>query len=249
MVTAGAALSFAACACVAFGPAMILFVMLLLPHPHLVILTVGSAFLWLVGISFVALAWALLPSPLWLLVIYASVIQEGTRWLSFIAYERLLCGVESMGQRAVLHSRISGAGKIPIALANGVGIGMAQALVLHGDVLARALRPGTLYSPSCPAISVFALSALSALGILLVNILLSVIGWTVAYTKRSPRLIALMLVLRVLASSSTLWNSHENAPIEGCCLSLSMLFTVVFLTAGVTVHLILASVFRSNGKD
>ncbi|EOD11135.1 hypothetical protein EMIHUDRAFT_214969 [Emiliania huxleyi CCMP1516] len=63
------------------------------------------------------------------------------------------------------------------AVANGVGIWAAYTLVLYGDVLWRSSLPGSLYSDQCEGLSTFAVDAMSACGIGLVNVLLSCIGW------------------------------------------------------------------------
>ena len=145
-----------------------------------------------------------------------------------------------VGMQAVPVSRRAGPlGMVPTAVANGVGIGVIQTLVMHGDVFGRALLPGTLYATSCTHLNVFSVSAFCALGMLLMNVLLSIIGWTVAYQRNSERLMATMLLLHVLASLSTLLNDSGIIETNGCTVALPALFAVVAVTIAFTATVLL----------
>ena len=142
---------------------------------------VGSAFLWIVSISVLAILWAML-GPLQtytlLLVLLSTVVQEASRWGSYILYMRLLRGLQAAGLQPVPaagRKPCTVAAIMPAAIANGLGIGVANALVLQGDVLSRALLPGTLYTEACTHLSVFSVAALSSSAMLMINVMLSVI--------------------------------------------------------------------------
>ena len=73
------------------------------------------------------------------------------------------------------------------AVASGLGAGVMQVLVMYGDVLGGSLRPGSLYTPACASLSVFAVDALIACAFIVLNVLLSIIGWTAAYPRGAQR--------------------------------------------------------------
>ena len=249
-VTSASALSFAGCAAVAFSPAIVLFVMVVARQPDLVIVVVGSAFVWLLSISLVAFVWVVLTplqSQLWLVLLYGALVQEAARWLTYQMHARLIRGLRAAGLQAVPASRLTGPlGLAPTAVANGLGIGVMQTLVMHSEVISRALLPGSLYTVSCTHLSVFSVSALCSLGMLITNVLLSVVGWTAAYPMRSYQLIGAMVLLRVLVSGSTLLNSPEVIATDGCTVALPAQLGAVLLTAGFTARLTLTGVVKSR---
>ena len=55
-----------------------------------------------------------------------------------------------------------------------------------------------------------------ATGMLLVNVMLSLLGWLVAYPRRSHKLGGVLVALHLLASASTLPNSPLLYPANGC---------------------------------
>ena len=252
-LTSAAALSFAGCAAVAFSPAIVLFVMVVGRQPDLVIVLVGSAFVWLLSISLVAFVWVVLAplkSQLWLVVLYGAVVQEAARWLTYQMHARLIRGLKAAGLQAIPASRLAGPlGLTPAAVANGLGIGVVQTLVLHGDVLGRALLPGSLYTVSCTHLSVFSVSALCSLGMLITNVLLSIVGWTVAYPLRSRRFIGAMVLLHALASGATLLNSPALIATDGCTVALPVQLGAVLLTAGFTARLALVGGVKTESKS
>ena len=58
--------------------------------------------------------------------------------------------------------------------------------------------------------------SLGATGMLLVNVMLSLLGWLVAYPRRSHKLGGVLVALHLLASASTLPNSPLLYPANGC---------------------------------
>ena len=57
---------------------------------------------------------------------------------------------------------------------------------------------------------------MGAPGMLLVNVLLSLLGWLVAYPRCSRKLGGVLVALHLLASASTLPNSPLLYPANGC---------------------------------
>lgn len=226
-----------------FAPALVLFPTVVAAQPELIILMVGAAFIWLVAISLVSLVWSVLVpvrSMLWLLVLYGVVAQEGSRWGTYLLYGRLMRGLQARGLQpslgpVVAPSRL--AQTVPPAVACGLGVGVAQTIILHGDVLIASLQPGTLYAAGCSSLSVFALDALCSLGMLVLNVALTVLGWSVAYPRRSRGLGAAIVALHLLASGATLLNGAGSVGgVDGCLVALPCLFGTVALAVGVATR-------------
>ena len=239
-------LSFAGTTTVALSPAVVLLVTVVLERPELVILSIGSACVWLLAITLCAVFWwataaAGVVSQLVLVVVFGVLVQEASRWLSYALYLKLLHGLRSVGLQPAQSSIDKLHASAPAAVANGVGIGVVQVFVMYGDVAARTLLPGGLYTEACDSLSLFAVDALLSLGMLLLNVLLSLLGWTAAYPRRSRKLVGALLGLHLLASASTLLNSPQVYPANGCAVALPCLFASVAATGLVTAYTISGS--------
>ena len=241
-------LSFTGVVTAVFAPYAVLCVTVVAKQPELIILTVGAAFLWLCTISAVAILWwALVPvrNTLWVLVVYGAVLQEVGRWATYALYQRLMQGLRAIGLMPTpATGQAVDAVLVSASIASAIGAGSMQTLVMYGDVLGGALLPGTLYTPQCPTLSVFAVDALQCLAFQLMHLFLSLIGWTAAYQRRSWPLLAAMAALHLLASGTTLLNS-SNFVISGsggCLLALPCLYAVVFATGCIAAYVAASAV-------
>ena len=249
MVSPAALLSFAGVTSTALSPALVLFVTVVLPKPELVILAIGSAFMWLLSIFVCAAFWWATSSAgdvlrILLVVPFGVGAQEASRYLTYWLHMKMLHGLQSIGLQPTRSTSTSLPATAPAAVANGVGIGVVQMLVMYGDVAVRTLQPGSLYTEACADLSLFAVGALCSLGMLLMNVLLSMLGWTTAYPERSPKLLAAIVGLHLLASASTSLNSTAIVAANGCVLALPCMFAAVFLTGLLTVYTVSAGLTR-----
>ena len=251
-------LSFAGVVSAAFAPSAVLFAAVVGKHPELIILLVGAAFLWLCAISLVAAIWAVfvpVRGVLWLVVLYAVLLQEGCRWGTYTLYHRLLQGLRAMGlqpapARGAASATVEAGQLVPAAVASGLGAGLMQALVMYGDVLGGALRPGTRYSPACAQLSAFALDALQSLGFQVLHVLLCMIGWTAAYPRHSRPLRVVIVLLHYGASAATLLNTSALLPDgEGCTIALSSLLAMVIVAGGITAHVVTSHLCVAPNKS
>eukprot|EP00967_Tisochrysis_lutea_P069925 scaffold92078_cov37-Tisochrysis_lutea.AAC.1 len=191
-----------------------------------------SAFAWLTSLVLCAALWALASAaqlPSVSLVMLAVLLQELGRWAMYEAYVLLLRWMAEA--RLTLPKAGPASARLPgAAVANGVGIWLVQTFVLYGDVLWQARLPGSVYTPMCSVASMFAVDAVCACGIGSVNVLLSLIGWTTAYPRRSRGLAAVMVALHALASLATSLNSADWLPVDGCVAAIPALASVVLIT-------------------
>lgn len=248
--TAASALLFAGLTSVALSPAVVLLATVVLHHNDLILLAIGSAFVWLLAITVCASLWWATASlgdgsRLVLAVLFGAPVQEASRWLTYALYLRLLRGLHSRVE-PLPPAVVSLHAMAPGAVANGVGIGLMQTLVMSGDTATRSLLPGSLYTDACASLSLFAVNALCALGMLLVNVLLSLLGWLVAYPRCSRKLGGVLVALHLLASASTLPNSPLLYPANGCVVALPCLFATVAASGLLTAYLVSVSFARDR---
>ena len=115
-------LSFSGVLAAAFAPYAVLIVTVVAKQPELVILTIGAAFVWLCAILVIAIIWwALVPfrDELWLLVLYGGILQELSRWATYVLYARLIHGLRAIGlQPTPPAGRPLGASLVPAAIAS-----------------------------------------------------------------------------------------------------------------------------------
>lgn len=147
------AATFFACALSAYSPAIAIFSLHTSRYPQLVIISLFSAFFWLLA--------ALLSSGIWLgirqaidslplTIFYSVLVQEIFRWL----YIRSLLRAEQ-GLHKASHEPDSPYNRVRYALASGLGFGLISGMVSYVSLLSSAWGPGQLFLPSCPQVSLY----------------------------------------------------------------------------------------------
>jgi len=177
--------------------------------------------------------------PVWLLVLYATVLQELSRWFTYVMFVRVMRALDSIGLQTEMAGSLQQT--VPSAVASGLGIGVVQVLVMYGDVFSRASLPGSLYRDGCPAMSTFALDAVCSSAFILLNVCLTIIGWTATYPRYLRKHAALMLGLHLAASAATGLSAYSGMPVSGCLLSLPLLALVLLATGGLAARCALVS--------
>ena len=246
--SAASALSMSGVVLATFGPAIVLFGTFVAPRSDLAILTIAAASIWLCTITVVSAVWSILV-PLrevyWVLVLYSAAAQECSRWLTYKMWMKLFGGMASIGM--VPSVPREAASFAPEAIASGLGAGLTATLVIYGDTLVGALRPGSLYSDRCDGLSVFAAASLSNMAMTVLHVLLSLVGWTVAYPQRSRSLMLALFALHALASGATLLNAAD-VPGGGCIVALPCLFGVVAAASLLAARLAAQHLWVPRGK-
>lgn len=152
---------FFGCLFIGFSPLLSLFTFLIAQNNILIILTIGSAFSWLIGMFIGGIIWYILV-PIrkiyWTAIILSVFFQEISRFFFFTLYNKSIDALSRERGRAERPLE-----KLGSSLACGVGFGFSQGLLLYASVLAEATGPGSLFLDSCPNISVFLVSAILCL--------------------------------------------------------------------------------------
>nr|DAD25211.1 TPA_asm: hypothetical protein HUJ06_026675 [Nelumbo nucifera] len=148
----------------ALGPSLSLFVAVISKKPFLILTVLSSTLLWLVSLIALSGLWrAFLPlkSTAWwpygLLIITSVGFQEGLRILFWKVYKRLEDILDAFADR-MSKPRLFLTDKMQIALAGGLGHGLAHAVFFCLSLLTPAFGPATFYVDKCPQIPFFLIS-------------------------------------------------------------------------------------------
>jgi anterior pharynx defective protein 1 len=207
---------------ITFSPALALFILIITRSSQLVILSLGSAFFWLISILLTSIFWYIIPplkTTYAFIIPFSVLFQEVFRWLFWLIYDKAY-------NRGALANDPSKPSNFLASLAIGWGIGTASALILFASVVWHGSGPGFLPAPACPSLSLFYLSALTALLFTLLHMALSVLAFD-AYTRRVWWRVAFVVLAHLTASYLTLLNEAGGS----CYAALFSILGVVLVTA------------------
>ncbi|KAG0214123.1 gamma secretase complex protein [Mortierella sp. GBA30] len=209
--------TFFGCALTAYGPSLAIFFGCVAPNAQLVILTVSSAFFWLLSL--------LLASAIWFIakdsqqtytttIIYSVLLQELFRWFLFLLISRAEKGLNMVAKHPKSIFNRSG-----YAFAAGLGFGLMFGIISYITQLVQSLGPGVLMCVSCPTISLYFISALTTCLMILHHCAWMMISFTGFTQPRSYPRILWVIFSHYAASYLTLLNSSRTVSL-GCAYSL-----------------------------
>ncbi|XAR71148.1 hypothetical protein NMG60_11028280 [Bertholletia excelsa] len=154
-------------ALLALGPSLALFVSVISKKPFLILTVLSSTLLWLMSLIALSGVWrAFLPLkttafwPYGILIFTSVGFQEGLRILFWRVYKRLEEILDTFADR-VSKPRLFFTDKMQIALAGGLGHGVAHAVFFCLGLLTPAFGPATFYVERCSKIPFFLVSGVS----------------------------------------------------------------------------------------
>ncbi|KAK9815371.1 hypothetical protein WJX72_002392 [[Myrmecia] bisecta] len=214
------------------GPPVVLFCAFVARKSFLVLLTLASAFIWLVSLLIIAALFRgfvpLSPSagPFAALLVVAVLIQECVRYGVW-----RLHGVTVQSLEAAAHdmvgTRLTATDKMSMALTYGLAHGGTHSVFLYLSWLPAALGDGTLYTDACPHMSYFLAGALLSLAFFLLHTFSMVVVFDGYRTGKKERRFG-PPVLHMLAALLTLASFARN----GCLAAVPILLAVgVAMTA------------------
>lgn len=207
------------------GPAVALFSSVIATKPFLILTVVASALVWLLTLICVsALCRAFVPSTsdgrLYAVVLISAVLlQEAVRPLLWQVYLRAETTLDALAVKLSKPGLLF-TDKIQIALAAGLGHGLAHVFFFCLSLVVVAYGPATYYKESCPEMPFFLATALTGLGFLLIHIASMVIAF-MGYSDGKQLLRLFPPCMHLLAALLTL----VSAAPHGCTAGVSLVLT------------------------
>ncbi|GIL51355.1 hypothetical protein Vafri_7357 [Volvox africanus] len=204
------------------GPGIAFFLVVLARKSFLVLLSLFSAFLWLVVLLITsAIFRGFVPldpeqGPYAGMLVASVVIEEAVRYGVWRLHRKTLEPLESMARSS--GHRFSVLDKLYMALAWGYGHAASHAVFFFLSFLPLTADDGTYYNSACPQMSIFLVGALYSLSFGLILTSLMVIAFD-GYMERNVLHIAVVPLLHMGASCQTLYNLKEN----GCLVTMPTL--------------------------
>ncbi|XP_022875117.1 gamma-secretase subunit APH1-like [Olea europaea var. sylvestris] len=217
----------------ALGPSLSLFIAVIAKKPFLILTLLSSTLVWLISLIVLSGLWrAFLPfktGSLWpcMLIILTSVaFQEALRPLFWKIYKRLEDILDAFADR-VSRPRLFITDKMQIALAGGMGHGVAHAVFFCLSLLTPAFGPGTYYVEKCSQMSFFLVSAVIALAFVTIHTLSMVIAFN-GYAEGNKVDQYFVPAVHLVAAMLTLVNLSQG----GCIIGIPLLYFMALLTIG-----------------
>ncbi|KAH1096110.1 hypothetical protein J1N35_013031 [Gossypium stocksii] len=218
-------------ALVALGPSLSLFIAVISKKPFLILTLLSSTLVWLISLIILSGIWrAFLPlnSTTWwpfaILIFTSIAFQEGLRLLFWKVYKRLEDILDAFADR-VSKPRLYLTDKIQIALAGGLGHGVAHAVFFCLSLLTPAFGPATYFVDRCSQIPFFLVCAIIALAFVTVHTFSMVIAFN-GYAEGNKVDQLFVPSVHLAAGMMTL----INFAYDGCVIGIPLLFLMAILT-------------------
>ncbi|KAG9447075.1 hypothetical protein H6P81_013203 [Aristolochia fimbriata] len=218
-------------ALVALGPSLSLFVSVIAKKPFLILTVLSSTLLWLVSLIVLSGLWrGFLPLkslsgwPYAVLLVTSVGFQEGLRIIFWKIYMRLEDMLDAFADR-VSKPRLFVTDKLLIALAAGLGHGVAHAVFFCLSLLTPAFGPATFYVDRCSRLPFFLVCAIIALGFVTIHTVSMVIAFN-GYAEQRTTDQIFVSVVHLIASLVTLINLVPG----GCIVGVPVLYAMTILT-------------------
>ena len=242
------------CLLIAFSLPVVLFVATAARRPQLLVLTAVAALAWLAAFLVTTALWSLLPSDKddslqnvqWPLLILGSFLQEVVRLLllqSYTAYARSFAAVG-------LHALLFPLTDLYAAASMGVGFALAHSLIVYAPVLAYAGEWGALFTAgsaqTCPAFSVFPLTAFTSLlfGIFHIALMITQLD-NVRRGRAERRKLSTPFSLHLMAAVAVILATQVR---YGCLLSVAFLAGITAMAVGLTYSTITQTDYASRKR-
>jgi len=215
----------------ALGPSLSLFVAVISKKPFLILTLLSSTLVWLISLIVLSGVWrAFLPLettawwPYGILILTSVVFQEGIRVVFWRVYKRLEDMLDAFADR-VAKPRLFLTDKMQIALAGGLGHGLAHAVFFCISLLTPAFGPATYYVEKCSQIPFFLVSAIIALAFVTIHTFSMVIAFN-GYAEKNRLDQLFVPIVHLVAGMMTLINLATG----GCIVGIPLLYFMAMLT-------------------
>ncbi|KAK4489976.1 hypothetical protein RD792_000630 [Penstemon davidsonii] len=220
-------------ALLALGPSLSLFATVISQKPFLILTLLSSTLLWLISLIALSAIWRpflpLKTASLWpyaLLILTSVAFQEALRLLLWRLYMRMEEILDAFADR-VSKPRLFITDKMQIALAGGMGHGVAHAIFFCVSLLTPAFGPATYYVEKCSQIPFFFVSAIIALAFVTIHTFSMVIAFS-GYREGNKVDQYFVPIVHLAAGMLTLINLASG----GCIVGIPLLYVLAVLTLG-----------------
>ncbi|XP_059632884.1 gamma-secretase subunit APH1-like [Cornus florida] len=218
-------------ALLALGPSLSLFVAVISKKPFLILTVLSSTLVWLISLIVLSGLWrAFLPLqttawwPYGILILTSVGFQEGLRIVFWRIYKRLEEILDAFADK-VSKPRLFWTDKMQIALAGGLGHGVAHAVFFCLSLLTPAFGPATFYVDKCSQIPFFLVSAIIALAFVTIHTFSMVIAFN-GYAEANKVDQFFVPIVHLGAGMLTLINLASG----GCIIGIPLLYFTAILT-------------------
>ncbi|XP_073046322.1 gamma-secretase subunit APH1-like isoform X1 [Primulina eburnea] len=215
----------------ALGPSLSLFVAVISQKPFLILTLLSSTLAWLVSLIALSAIWrAFLPFktvsawPYALLIFTSVAFQEALRLLLWRFYRKMEDILDAFADR-VSKPRLFITDKMQIALAGGMGHGVAHAVFFCVSLLTPAFGPATYYVEKCSQMPFFLVSATIALAFVTIHTFSMVIAFS-GYSEGNRMDQCIVPAVHVASGMLTLINLASG----GCIIGIPLLYVMAILT-------------------
>ncbi|KAK7257869.1 hypothetical protein RIF29_32161 [Crotalaria pallida] len=222
-------------ALIALGPSLSLFVSVISKKPFLILTVLSSTLLWLISLIVLSGIWrGFLPfssssssSSWWpyaILILTSVAFQEALRLFFWKLYQKLEDMLDAFADR-VSKPRLFLSDKMLIALAGGLGHGVAHAVFFCISLLTPAFGPATYFIDRCSQVPFFLLSAIIALAFVTIHTFSMVIAFN-GYAEGNKVDQYFVPTVHIVAGMVTLVNWAPG----GCSVGIPVLYLIAILT-------------------
>eukprot|EP00842_Homolaphlyctis_polyrhiza_P005629 jgi/Hompol1/6067/HPOL_004862-RA len=218
----------------AFGPALAVLALYIGRSPQLFMMSLASAFFWLVSMLVISIIVYIAPSinsgnriPL---VVLSSAIQELVRYANFAVFHK----ADPMMQATSDHPK-SPFHHVQQGFSAGFGFGVCSALITFIKPLVESISPGIIECQSCPGSDVFFVGAITTSLFICLHTTWSLIAFTGWYKKQWLPFVW-VCISHILASLGTLLIPSNFT--NGCVVSIMIQFVILLVNTAYSVWLI-----------
>jgi len=242
------------CLFLAYGPSVALLLIYISKRSALLVLSVFSAFVWLISILITSLFWLVASPSLQKAHLYAIIIsviiQELMRYGLLYLYTRVIDAAETMERKKrdrILALALSGqfvrkpkkeaplSNDFEAAIGAGVGYGLMHTVMMYGGVISASSDLQGWYRSQCPTLNAFAASAATALLYNLIHLPLMIIALDAYRRWNLKRAIIPLLLHLTFAISSTLQEGSLGE--SGCDWTFPALAFIAIITVCISLAL------------
>ncbi|KAL7613183.1 gamma-secretase subunit APH1-like [Lactuca sativa] len=215
----------------ALGPSLTLFVTVISTKPFLILTLLSSTLVWLISLIVLSGVWRVflpLKTTAWwpyaILILTSIAFQEGLRLVLWRGYKKLEDMLDAFADR-VAKPRLYLTDKMQIALAGGLGHGLAHAVFFCLSLLTPSFGPATFYVDKCSYAPFFLISAIISLAFVTIHTFSMVIAFN-GYAEGNKTDQMVVPFFHLIAGTLTLVNLVSG----GCIVGIPLLYVVALST-------------------